>query len=433
MASDRRISARVRKIPSEKTSISRTTAGEKLHWVIEIQFRPSPKKIQGKNMLRNRFNQLGFLLLLSAVTTASIAGPPPGKGGGKGGGGDDGGGGAASPILYEVTFFGNLGGSPFYVSDINNRGDIVGSGWDGDDFTGTRRAWVLLPTDLDNDGIVDYSNDLLVDINLMHDLDGNPTVPPGWRANRAESINENGEVAGTLWDEASGLRATFTLELSSGTLTIIDVNTGQDAEINDNGEVAYAKIIDGIEYIHVYVPGQGAVNLGIMGTVHGFNNSGQIVGWDNSTAKPFRYTPGETLLDVGGFAHAFVGLNELGETTLFGDHRKKPIAYRYSDFEGLHEIASGAGMPTDINLHGDVLIERYDVGTLYRDDLGLLALDDLVGGANGEVAMWFARDRDSFSVFETNDRNETGFGVICGVHSFNGAQIGFVLRPVPVP
>ena len=70
----------------------------------------------------------------------------------------------------------------------------------------------------------------------MFELDANgdptatPTVPTGWRANRAESINEFSEVTGTLWD--GEIRAVYKLDLINQSMIIIAENTGVGAQIN---------------------------------------------------------------------------------------------------------------------------------------------------------------------------------------------------------
>lgn len=383
-----------------------------------------------------RFVTFGTAVCLSVLLAATLATTSLAEKGGKPGGGGGGGDPPAAPINYEIQWFGNLDGSGFYASDINNKGQIVGSGWDE---TNTRVAYVLLPRDLDEDDVLDYANEMIVDINDMFVLDANgdatsePTVPGGWRANRAESINEFDEVAGTLWDGAN--RAVYTIDLVTQTMVVIAENTGVNAKINDLGEIAYTKFVDGVELIHVYRPGQGSENLGIGPTLWGFNNAGQVTGSDESSWA-FRYTPGDTpadddILTIGQYY--FDGdLNQSGSFTLgYTQSPRKRRAYRYSDANELQELGSAAGSPTGINNDGDVLIIKSGSSYVYTDQHGVLTLDDLVVGSIDDLADWLVSDSIDSSAI--NDRDGTGFGQIIGAATIDGVSVGFVLTPIPAP
>jgi len=396
-------------------------------------------------MKRRRFFEALTATLLAVLIGAVLAAPAMAQGNsGKNKDGGGGGGGDGPPVQYEVTWFGNLGGDPFYVRDINNWGVIVGTGWDGDgpDFSGTRRAWVLLPTDVDGDGILDYSNDMIIDINDMKNADDEPIVPEGWRANRASSINDVGEVTGTLWDGTRG--AIYKLNLMSRSMIIIDYDWESEPSINDMGEIIYLKSVDGERYVHMYSSVTGnIVNLGLTGG-GSINNVPQIAGTSSATRKPFRYTlptydsegnllVAGTLLEFGKAGEFLFrgGLNDSGSVMLYSE-KGQGEAIRYSDSLGYETIAKGYGIPRGINNSGDVLLERSKRGTLYMDEYGLLPLDDLLTGTVEDVNRW--RDSSEFAIYKFNDRNEeTGFAEICGVQTFDGVQFGFILRPVVNP
>jgi len=385
--------------------------------------------MENGTMKRRRFFEALTATLLAVLIGAVLAAPAmaQGKGGGKNKDGGGGGGGDGPPVQYKITWLGNLGGEFLVPWDINNGGDIVGR---ADDSSGTVSAWVLLPEVVD--GILEYSNQMIVTIDSLG------VVPEGYRAVTAWSINEFREVTGRLVHE-TGVSKLYKLDLNDLTTMSMDIiddyeSTG-GSRINNWGEICYSKKIDNEDYLHVYNPADGEiVNLEVKGvpSLRGrFNDSGQILGWNSGGSfRSFRYTPGEALLSFDGLKME-CGPNESGDVALYEDRMNwsQNRVSRYTDDLGLHQIGKG-GWPTDFNNNGDVVSNH---NWLYRDDFGVLYLDDLVVGLEADLDLWFAR-RSNSGYYRLNDRNETNPGTICGRHRYDdGTTLGFVLTPIVAP
>ena len=115
----------------------------------------------------------------------------------------------------------------------------------------------------------------------------------------------------------------------------------------------------------------------------------------------------------------FVQRHEFGKANLFW--RQQDIPWK---------ALGGA-----INSSGDALgsLIGFDNAFVYTDEHGLIELDDLVVGTAEDLAIWFESRRNLAGAI--NDRDQTGFGQICGttvtlVHQGPSINLAFLLTPV---
>jgi len=248
---------------------------------------------------------LDFELMEPRIVLSHKTGHEPPGGGGNGGGGDP------PAAEYSLVDLGALPGhSAGTAQDVNESGWVVGASWLSD-VSGTSRAMIVIPDDIDGDGDLDWYAD--VDTDGKNDLMIELTTVPSVSISSAIAINNAGQVAGTFnvpgemhafvinpqdmdgdgaldwnWDaDADGVNDLMT---DLGTL---GGNRSSASDINDQGQVVgQSRNADGNTFPFLWNPDtpggtQGTmVNLGTIGLVAasqdnqatGINESGQVVG-----------------------------------------------------------------------------------------------------------------------------------------------------------
>jgi probable HAF family extracellular repeat protein len=177
-----------------------------------------------------------------------------------------------------------------------------------------------------------------------------------------------------------------------GLATYSSIATG----INDLGQVSGGYITSDLTRISAftYSPG-GAVTFfgGDNTTVFGINHSGQVAGYNFSTA--FRYTPGVGSVPLGTFGGTdslAYGINNSGQVAGTADLPDgSRHAFRYTDGIGLQDLGSlfgGSSRAWDVNNNGWVTGQSDGFNAfLYRDGIGMTYLGPGAGRAINDAGV----------------------------------------------
>jgi hypothetical protein len=346
------------------------------------------------------------------------------------------------PVNYWITWFDSLGRNQAYpngMSDVDDVGTvIVGTVYDTiystDGAYNTNHTAFVYLASLDQ---VDDLNDLIADPSF-----------DGWTANAANGINMSGQIVGQARNDETSETRGFVFDMfgsePSCVLLPVPVNSpGQTAvRVNVLGDVVAA---EGGGWKTLY--GWDAAENGyfVVGSwqtgssLTAFNDFGQILLVDGR-----RYTPGigwENFGTTYGIQFA-MGMNNFG--TFVGKREttsKKPrrFCFRFTDGDPdqMLDIMESSRSAWDVNWYGDTCITDTRRAFLYTDEEGLWALDDLVTGATVDVEDW--ENASITYARHINDRDETGFGSICGNAVFSTTVRGkttstmhpFLLTPLP--
>ena len=208
---------------------------------------------------------------------------------------------------------------------------------------------------------------------------------PGMQYGQPEDINASGQVVGTSFNAAGGLRAVlWTPKAGGGYNPPIDLGTlgGSGCEgkaINDDGVIAgncklpgdvvsHAVIWDANRQIHDIQTVQGGESF-----TWGINALGQVVGqWNGPTyQQAFRYSPGtgmELLPGLGGLQGVALDINRLGQT----------VGWSGSSINDLRATLWDGSTPTALD------------GSLGSVGLGITDDGRVVGRASSRAFLWTA-------------------------------------------
>jgi probable HAF family extracellular repeat protein len=340
-------------------------------------------------------------LVCAAVALAKKPAPPP----------------PPPPISYSMTVLGKLGGDVTSCAcDVNNSGDVVGWSQSAD---GTYRAFM-------------YDNTLGVMVPLNDLIDPNS----GWDLIRAYGINDSGQIAG--WGYVGGQRRAYRFTPGYTDETGVQVPaviedlgalgepSSRAYSINDYGEVAGSLDAGGHTtgaFVYTDADGDGdeeMVDIGDLGggwaRAYAINNDGQVAGESDTDVTrildqhAFRYTPGEDGLpgvmeDLGilGPPDTFMNessgndINDNGHvvgTAYTGDRIKgwaTEHAFIYTDHMiDLGTLGGYNSYGNGINSSGAVVGNSHDSnrnqppdanpchGFLYTEEFGMLKLESLI-------------------------------------------------------
>lgn len=362
------------------------------------------------------------------------------------------------PVYYVVTWLGTFGGAHSGAFDINNRGTVVGY---ADNLLEEERAFVCL-TEADP-RLPSVPLNTLIDLNTLGEFDS-----PGWIAQRAEGINDLGQIVG--WARASGWMRGFVFDPT----VVVDPDVDRPRfillpgppagpyagppdgpygtraiKINNVGEVVgdSARIPDGtwshVFRFNIYSAEWTEWSNGPTGWAVQINDAGQIL------TDYARFTPNGGWQYVQSPVTFLRGMNQVGVVSGGIDvsyYLKKKLVSDYAivrltdpsvptTSETIFNTESKYEKPSDINSHGDVVIHwattnGYRRPVLFTNEHGAIKLDDTVIGDPAHVAAFLVADpHPPVPTAMTEREDATGFPAICGTRGGGENDQAFLLLP----
>lgn len=327
------------------------------------------------------------------------------------------------PVFYDLHWLDTLGRTDGQMEQMNNWGEVVGYVFD--------RNW-------NDDGSLYRTNRGAFYFNGVDSIDLNTLMGPAlagkWIATYAYSINDSGQIAGSLRATDSEAQQGFVYDTSTGTTILLPPpplgGTQWSQKINVRGDVVAAESVGGTYYITMYYPNRdGAGN--IFEYVPGpswevpnsyprvINASGQIL-----LNNAMRYTPDVGWQDFKLTLNAVSGcdMNELGTFVGTRGVGSKSFAYRFEDPASVQDFAPDS-LAAAVNLQGDVCFSLGHRGYVYYSDLsGWWALDNAVPIDETWQAAGLTWIKDM------TDRSGTTAGAICGDVIF-GTNVTTLSKP----
>ncbi len=258
----------------------------------------------------------------------------------------------------------------------------------------------------------------------------------------AQAINATGQVVGFTENQGTFERAfLYTDGVGMVNLGVLPGDALSFAfGINNAGVVVGSWLLSpGFDRAFRYTTTGGMTGLGMPpGTTFSrataINDAGEVVvlaGVIGSPSRTFRYTDAGGYQDIGtlgGMVTTGEAINASGEvigasTNSVGQNR----AFRHTVAGGMQDLGTLPGFTDSfafgINGVGDI-VGAVEVGTdlravLYRDGLGIVDLNTLIGSGSG------------WTLLEATAIND--FGQIAGFGDFNGGRQAFLLTPIPEP
>lgn len=325
--------------------------------------------------------------------------------------------GFSTPLLaqsYSIVDLGTLGGSTSQVSAINAYGQVVG--------------YSAIAGDVATHAFL-YGNTGMLDLGTL-----------GGRDSFAQGINRSGRVVGV--SDASGRERAFTYSggLMNDLGSLAPGSWTKAFDINDLGQiVGYSAVTpEGNTSNRAFLSSAGSMtDLGTLGGsvsyAYGLNNSGQVVGWSNtstsSAERAFLYANGAmtNLGAMGGVSSVALDINEsgyiVGHTRSATDVVRGFVRQPNGNVINLGTLGGTDSGANAINNSGTVVGQSKMPGDsfthayIYKNGV----MTDLNSLANSSVSGWDLRS--------ASDINDSGQIVGTGTH--NGQQRAYLLTPVP--
>jgi probable HAF family extracellular repeat protein len=218
-----------------------------------------------------------------------------------------------------LTYLPTIDGSSNYITDMNDRGDVVG---------------YYIPQNGESHAFL-YSGG---EISTLKNLDGNTS---------ADGINNYGQIAGNSFSEDGTIQGFLYEQGSVKNLVKSNSNIIVAKKINSSGEIVghYITSVDGLAHAFVYRNGE----VKDLGTLEGasfavdINDAGQIVG--------------SSYIQGGGIQHAFL--------------------YENDSMIDIGKSYSGNSYATSINNQSEIVGVEYPLGIIFSDG-GIIELNQLI-------------------------------------------------------
>ncbi|MFT5522212.1 MAG: hypothetical protein ACI9HK_000153 [Pirellulaceae bacterium] len=268
----------------------------------------------------------------------------------------------------------------------------------------------------------------------------------GWSKSRCSGLNTQGQVVGLLEKVVNGerVRVGFYLDLDifaatpTPTWEYLPEPAGSTfsygRDINNNGDVLAKFSLGGVQHAYLFNPTTETEYNTLKDPATGapltvndatLNDFRQVAGQHGGGGGTFLLNPGVSL-ETLPLAYAN-GINNIGTVIGSADQTvetgtgKKTTTTTLSvaaqvTFDGLEPLNDTSSGSSDINPSGDVIGKEYvgrNLVFLSHSELGLLYLDELVTGSQGDMDFWFSADTSWLGHLPTlNSRNSSGFGPI---------------------
>jgi len=345
-----------------------------------------------------------------------------------------------------------------WIYDMNNAGEVVGV---YNSSRGGISGFLYAPT-RDATRVINL-NDLTVD-----------GIPQGAKLQSGNALNDWGVVVGAL-QQANGDVHPFALDLRAETPVVdllphLGASLAKGTQINEHGDIVVQ--IKDPPSAYVFNPGlynedpavhdsrdnaprdlrkqtphllPAEISRGPLQLNNPFGSRpAQIAGVTNKSVV-FRYTTGKKprlemfpMLRISNIRSQIEGLNDAGvicgqyfQTITQGIYERRPFRYG----QALELLSGPIDDPiSDFNATGDLIAREH----LYRDDWGVLHINDIVTGADADISTWNSGYPRLFAM--TDRRAQSDASNLVGL--LEGAIVGgealstpllFVLTPEPAP